>query len=1340
MFAGRKPGIMVIVLIVSAFIIGCGIAHSITINSCSYLDQPNNVYILNNSIYNSSSAACIYITHSNITLDCAGNTINGNSSAEYGILVYNSTHQLSNITIKNCRINNWNNNIYFTKVNNVYVDNCSSTKGERGLFADMTYNSYINNSFFSTNTEGLFLRSAQNNIIENTISFNNTQDGIVLYNADKNTIINTKSYANHNGLSLSLSSGNTLTNSGFFNNTAYDVDVVIGSRNDCNNLLINVNGTNNRPLLLLNSTSYITKKNLSELIICGADATISDIFIDNYPFYNNGILLISSNNSLLNKSTILNSYTGIKIENSHSVSLEGLVIANNSQNGVLLFHSTNATITNSRFINNTHGIELINSNYSLFALLNFSSNTIAIDVYSKSYNNIISNCLVEGGNRGISLGPNCMYNLINKSVIKDNNNGLFFSNTANNTVTLSSIGPEKFNGVYFSGESSHNLIYNNIFNTTSYAHFNNPLPNQWNTSSVPAPNIIKGSFIGGNYYTNPSGSGYSDICEDKNIDGFCDVAFALGQNNTDYLPLHAPLDFNITHCSVISRSGSYKVIKDINGSLITHCINIVANNVTLDCQWHTILGGSNSNYGIYVYRDISQDTNITIKNCIVKKWWGSPNIYFYNSHKNKLLNIITSQGNEGIRLYSSNNNYFRNITAYNNNFQGVYLYYSLNNQLYDITSFNNSEGIEIEQAKNNSIYNSRSFFNREFDFNLVLYSQEYCYNKLINLTSLNNRKIELYTNSTNLENKVLAELILCNADNTTLNNISVVGANNNMLGVHYTSHALFNHLNISNDLYGIYFHNSNNITVANSFIENNKYYGVYVNSNYQNYPLRFYNNIFINNNNTNISGAIYRNNWNTSLSQTQNIVGGPLIGGNYWGSPQGDGFSDTCNDANRDGICDSIYNVSIFNYDYLPLTVSNYSSNLTNASNYSINIIMDWQNWDLNTTNFSKYSDQELSNLSYVVFENRFGRIFYLVPISINRSLNISSKISIRQANISVNSRLLPEFNKSALIEFYNISLHNPQLFRNNDLCTNSVCTNISYNLTTHKVSANVLMFCSYTIKEGPYCGDGKCNNGESCSSCSTDCGKCSGSSSGGSSGGGGGGYIFFPSCNASYHCYAWSSCINNSQYRICVDTNNCKPNKTETRECYVYGNKTNLSSIAWFDIPLIDVSGPINNQWYIAEFSDSIAYARFNKNLPDKFKLINKVSNKTYSARLIYNSNNTEVYLLKALPNEPEKLILFTKNTSLSNPTTKQKTKVTKERNKTGISANFILYFLIFIALGAVIFLVISFKKGRDKSLKELEDYVKRHRHKGKSTLHKKLKEVGWDKETIDKVLKKIK
>ncbi|MCD6381831.1 MAG: hypothetical protein J7L43_02545, partial [Candidatus Aenigmarchaeota archaeon] len=39
--------------------------------------------------------------------------------------------------------------------------------------------------------------------------------------------------------------------------------------------------------------------------------------------------------------------------------------------------------------------------------------------------------------------------------------------------------------------------------------------------------------------------------------------------------------------------------------------------------------------------------------------------------------------------------------------------------------------------------------------------------------------------------------------------------------------------------------------------------------------------------------------------------------GNYWGKPDGTGFSDTCTDADGDGICDSSYQLFENNIDYL---------------------------------------------------------------------------------------------------------------------------------------------------------------------------------------------------------------------------------------------------------------------------------------------------------------------------------------------------------------------------------------------------------------------------------------
>src|SRR5690606_15796501 len=48
-----------------------------------------------------------------------------------------------------------------------------------------------------------------------------------------------------------------------------------------------------------------------------------------------------------------------------------------------------------------------------------------------------------------------------------------------------------------------------------------------------------------------------------------------------------------------------------------------------------------------------------------------------------------------------------------------------------------------------------------------------------------------------------------------------------------------------------------------------------------------------------------------------------------------------------------------------------------------------------------------------------------------------------------------------------------------------------------------ITSYCNYVPPSAtPYCGDGSCNNGETCSTCPGDCGSCGGS--GGGDGGGG--------------------------------------------------------------------------------------------------------------------------------------------------------------------------------------------------------------------------------------------
>ena len=58
---------------------------------------------------------------------------------------------------------------------------------------------------------------------------------------------------------------------------------------------------------------------------------------------------------------------------------------------------------------------------------------------------------------------------------------------------------------------------------------------------------------------------------------------------------------------------------------------------------------------------------------------------------------------------------------------------------------------------------------------------------------------------------------------------------------------------------------------------------------------------------------------NTKMTSGKNIIGGPYIGGNFWGSPSGDGFSQTHLDTNGDGIAEEAYQIYEGVIDYLPL-------------------------------------------------------------------------------------------------------------------------------------------------------------------------------------------------------------------------------------------------------------------------------------------------------------------------------------------------------------------------------------------------------------------------------------
>ncbi|ACL16677.1 periplasmic copper-binding [Methanosphaerula palustris E1-9c] len=83
-------------------------------------------------------------------------------------------------------------------------------------------------------------------------------------------------------------------------------------------------------------------------------------------------------------------------------------------------------------------------------------------------------------------------------------------------------------------------------------------------------------------------------------------------------------------------------------------------------------------------------------------------------------------------------------------------------------------------------------------------------------------------------------------------------------------------------------------------------------------------NNYLNNTVNGYFGAVEVGMMNYEKTGGANIVGGPYLGGNFWASPNGTGFSETHPDADRDGICDVSYVVNAEDgvTDFLPLAQS----------------------------------------------------------------------------------------------------------------------------------------------------------------------------------------------------------------------------------------------------------------------------------------------------------------------------------------------------------------------------------------------------------------------------------
>jgi PGF-pre-PGF domain-containing protein len=184
--------------------------------------------------------------------------------------------------------------------------------------------------------------------------------------------------------------------------------------------------------------------------------------------------------------------------------------------GIYLYQCSGCTLENNKLTDNGYGIHLLQSNTSTLSG-NTANDNVAYGIYlGNSKNNVVSGNKVDNSYSGIYLGASD-YNTIS-------------GNTVTNNENL---------GFYECSECDYNTVYNNYFNNTKVS-LNGGTGNSYNTTKTEGTNIIGGSYLGGNYWGKPDGTGFSDTAVDSDGDGIADSAYEISSKYSDYLPLVYP--------------------------------------------------------------------------------------------------------------------------------------------------------------------------------------------------------------------------------------------------------------------------------------------------------------------------------------------------------------------------------------------------------------------------------------------------------------------------------------------------------------------------------------------------------------------------------------------------------------------------------------------------------------------------------------------------------------------------------------------------------------------------------------------------------------------------------
>ncbi len=543
----------------------------------------------------------IIINASNVVLDCDGANLTGEYSGySKGI----SVDHIENVTIENCKINDYYYGIYFNYADDSRAINNTVYDTSQNIYAIRTNRCRINSNWLYGSYEGLYLSNSDYCDVKNNNVFDNRDDGVHLYYSDHNNIHNNNIsfnerngiydhggyYNNHennllqgNRLTLYWANYATLSGNVIVDSTLYVVNKYYHYIDDSNTI-------DGKPIYYYyNEQNKIVPTDAGYVaLIKSRNITVSDIELSNR---NYGILLVETEDSKIENLILSDNSYGIVSRNSNNNILTGNTIKNSSGFGIKLSDSYNNKLTNNNISISNRGIYLTSSDY----------------------NNLSNNLIRESDSRGISFSSS-NYNILKDNNLNANSRSLYFSS----------------NDDYYQYIDDSNMVNGKPV----YFYFNE------HNKKVPLD------------------AGYIAAVNSSNIT-ISDISIS---NENEGVLLYKTINSKISRLNLSFNTYGIRVIESSNNTILNNTLNNNGFGIRLTYSDNNqVLSNSISDGGEGI--DLYKSHNNELRDSFID----SNNIGFsmHCSDNNSILNNQISDNDDGFNLYCTQPGYKDNVIEYN---------------------------------------------------------------------------------------------------------------------------------------------------------------------------------------------------------------------------------------------------------------------------------------------------------------------------------------------------------------------------------------------------------------------------------------------------------------------------------------------------------------------------------------------------------------------------------------------------------------------------------------------------------------------------------------------------